>query len=435
MKRTPHPDYLEYEKFIFNHKNYRGMPNNSPDIQWVSPKKTSLGLKRYKWWMKKKDDLVKRNILDQNSLISDIAKHIHPTKMKACQICGTKLSIKKIYLNNRFYKKISFAKNICKEKNPNIEDFINKIFLDKPKYQMFLKAFELTDFTDLPLKNLIKVFKDKKGFYLSPGAMSNAPDRFDGFHSDNLCCRSKSDKGRHKDNLRRYGEDRRAYELWSDGDWKLASFLMKAYNAKGLSPDHIGPLSLGFVHDPINLQPMTKRKNSAKGNRITKKDIKKLMCLEKAGNQIISWHSKYAWDQNKLFVENGKISEKKLQEILRSNLHLVLTILFELKNKNQIGFLEYIMNDQYALFDVSINSIEPFNYTKTKSNKGQYQNNAKRYKQKSLEALEEYKSKSNRRLADVSENKIQMITSDILKNLKDKGYKNTKDNFGKFLKN
>jgi len=28
-----------------------------------------------------------------------------------------------------------------------------------------------------------------------------------------------------------------------------------------------------------------------------------------------------------------------------------------------------------------------------------------------------------------------MITSDILKNLKDKGYKNTKDNFGKFLKN
>ena len=31
---------------------------------------------------------------------------------------------------------------------------------------------------------------------LSPGAMSNPPDRLDGFHTYNLCCRSKQDTGR-----------------------------------------------------------------------------------------------------------------------------------------------------------------------------------------------------------------------------------------------
>ena len=47
---------------------------------------------------------------------------------------------------------------------------------------------------------------------LSPGAMSNPPDRFDGFHCDNLCCRGTADKGRHKKNLQTYVTDRRVFE-------------------------------------------------------------------------------------------------------------------------------------------------------------------------------------------------------------------------------
>ena len=50
--------------------------------------------------------------------------------------------------------------------------------------------------------------------YVSPGVMSNSPDRFDGFHSDGACCRHESDKGRSKENLSRYTQDRRAYEFW-----------------------------------------------------------------------------------------------------------------------------------------------------------------------------------------------------------------------------
>lgn len=32
---------------------------------------------------------------------------------------------------------------------------------------------------------------------LGPGAMSNFPDRYDGFHTYNRCCRKKEDKGLH----------------------------------------------------------------------------------------------------------------------------------------------------------------------------------------------------------------------------------------------
>ena len=64
--------------------------------------------------------------------------------------------------------------------------------------------------------------------------MSNCPDRLDGFHDHCLKCRPSSDKGRHQSNLQKYGEDRRAYEYWSDGNWKKASWLMKEFNKHNL---------------------------------------------------------------------------------------------------------------------------------------------------------------------------------------------------------
>jgi len=60
---------------------------------------------------------------------------------------------------------------------------------------------------------------------LSPGAMSNAPDRLDGFHTYNLCCRPTQDTGRAVDNLKSYGDDRRAFEQWCEGDWAAANLL------------------------------------------------------------------------------------------------------------------------------------------------------------------------------------------------------------------
>lgn len=48
----------------------------------------------------------------------------------------------------------------------------------------------------------------KEPSMLGPGAMSNAPDRLDGFHTYDRCCRPTADKGRSKENLASYSTDR-----------------------------------------------------------------------------------------------------------------------------------------------------------------------------------------------------------------------------------
>lgn len=70
---------------------------------------------------------------------------------------------------------------------------------------------------------LQKVYIPSEPKYLGPGAMSNAPDRLDGFHTYNRCCRTKQDSGRSKENLKSYATDRRAFELWVDGNWVTAN--------------------------------------------------------------------------------------------------------------------------------------------------------------------------------------------------------------------
>ena len=129
---------------------------------------------------------------------------------------------------------------------------------------------------------------------LSPGAMSNAPDRLDGFHTYNRCCRSTADKGRSKSNLASYSTDRRAFEYWVDGNWVEANMAMglfrsdaevqqipcmnddgQTYHPLPCAADHIGPISLGFSHRPV-FQPLCTPCNSAKNNRMYYSDVQKL---------------------------------------------------------------------------------------------------------------------------------------------------------------
>ena len=55
---------------------------------------------------------------------------------------------------------------------------------------------------------------------------------------------------------------------------------------------HIGLLSLGFCHSK-HFKPMCRKCNSAKNNRFTKADVGTLIALERQGEQVVSWHSKY----------------------------------------------------------------------------------------------------------------------------------------------
>ena len=161
--------------------------------------------------------------------------------------------------------------------------------------------------------------------------MSNAPDRFDGFHSFNLCCRSKADTGRHKKNLAGYVTDRRVFEYWADGDWIAADRLMGALRRDfreerclndhpgPCQADHIGPISLGFDHRP-HFQLLCGACNSAKNNRMSYSDVDWLRNRETKGEDVISWHSRRAWDLCKNKVVNNE-NAQRLSKLLRDSRH------------------------------------------------------------------------------------------------------------------
>jgi Alw26I/Eco31I/Esp3I family type II restriction endonuclease len=413
-------EFLEYQKFIIAHRVYEGMPMPSSEslgIPWVSPATGNLGKARLAWWNKKKLELEKQGVLLRDQKISDVARVIHPTKRKPCQTCGKILSIEYVYLNANGIKKFLkifplIAVNEFAEISVVVKMIAGK-YGEKGLYRL-CNEFKLSSVTSN--EALIEsVFRKEMISFLSPGVMSNAPDRLDGFHSYNKCCRAKEDKGRAKENLSKYGEDRRAYENWADGDWKAASWLMKEFTKNNISADHIGPISLGFCHTPV-FAPMTKQENSAKNNRLRFADVKKLLDLEAAGHQIISWHTKLVWDRLKKNVNNDT-EALAMSKVLRKHLHRVLLVLNELKERGNEEFLKSLLNPKYAFYSIEFIGFNPATgqykeLIKTKGELKQYSNNAERYIRKAFESLEQYKLKENRKLADIGAAELKTLVEE-----------------------
>ncbi len=319
-KRSWHPNFSKYTEFIVNHPNYKGLyfeRGEDKRVKWVVTGKSDKGQERRKWWDK---ECKKHGIQLGAGCYAKIALVIHPTKIHTCQICGKELSLEYAYPNKRaiagFKKEFGISLSpFSKDIFQIIDEFVKSSDdVEKIKRIFKIKSSEkitLENLKDYLRKNFVEGFA--KGF-LSPGAMSNSPDRYDGFHSDGNCCRHESDKGRHKANLQRYGQDRRVYENWADGDWKMADRLMSIFRKHGISADHIGPISLGFCHRP-KFHPLTKDENSAKNNRMSLNDILVLLEDEKT-EQVVSWHSKFIWDKLKGNVDTD-INAVKLSSIMR----------------------------------------------------------------------------------------------------------------------
>lgn len=357
--------FLEYMKMIVEHHNYKGMPHLYKKDGSIRWVVTGKSSmgKDRLKWWDKKRK--EMGIKKEGPWISKTAKTIHPTGEKPCQICGKIMKLDYIYPN-------------------------------------------------------------KRGG-VSPGAMSNAPDRLDGYHSYNLCCRSKQDKGRNKGNLSRYGEDRRVYENWSDGDWKASSWLMKVFNKHGLSPDHVGPISLGFAHRP-KFNPTTKALNSAKNNRMTLADVESLLQDEKNGEIVISQHSKYIWDKLKQDVSKDE-DALLLSKIMRKNLNSVLYIFYLIhKNSYDEFLIKYFLHPEHANYSISFIDFNLKDGTykkmvKKSGNKKQYKNNARRYIRKSFESLEKYAAVKNRNTKLLKSKEISDLLNKILIFLSKKDYK------------
>lgn len=409
--RIWYPNFKKYTDFIVNHPNYKGLffeYSTDGNVKWVVTGKSDKGLKRREWW----DVKCRQNkIKIEPGCYAKIALAIHPTKKHVCQICGKLLIIEYVYPNKRLINNIKKEFGIAYAPyEKTIFEIVNDIVKNSISLNKFLVIFKISESSIKTREELNDYIyqeftqKNVKSF-LSPGVMSNSPDRFDGFHSDGNCCRGVSDKGRHKDNLSRYGQDRRVYENWADGNWKMADRLMSEFGNYGLSADHIGPISLGFCHRP-KFQPMTREQNSTKNNRMSFNDVKILIKDEVEGDKVVSWHSRFIWDNLKGKVKNDK-DAVKLSSLMRVNLHHILTIFSIIKDNGYDVFLKHFLHPEHSFYDYKFIGFNPedgtYKEVKVIERTGKNQrNNVERYLRIAFDELDQYRSIGNRKTKELN---------------------------------
>lgn len=393
-------EFIDYQEMIASSPVYADMPdlrNSDGSIQWEAPSNRTPGTKhadthnrRTAWWKAKAQSIGIDT--SQAAWISRTAKQIHPTKLHPCKYCGKVMSIEYCYLSANLIKKIHKvnldSKKIrlieqqgCLTLTTSIYDLVTSLFEQFGQsifglMPVLLKCKSQPDIPVAPdLQTLIQwlkqVYVPSEPQMLSPGTMSNAPDRLDGFHSFNRCCRQAQDSGRSKENLASYSSDRRAFANWSDGNWIEANKLMGVISAspdlatqvcrndgdgklhpRPCSADHIGPISLGFSHRPV-FQLLCRSCNSAKNNRMYLSDVLLLIADEQKGENVVSWYAKSIWDILKKRIKSDQ-DALKLSKILRDNRHTAISLLDELRRKHQYCLLLSLLNLQLAEYSWAV---------------------------------------------------------------------------------
>lgn len=380
------PEFVKYMEYIVAHPAYSGMPDALYEpgrIQWEAPSNRASGNfkdshgKRLKWWALQAAKLGIST--SSENWISRVAKQIHPTKKKPCKICGRVLELRYVYPQARFLAKVRklpfVATNFTLELLEPVGSLVERLVAEygDAALDALPTLFERSR-VPLPtprprsaagwLKWLDRVFvpSEPRGI-LSPGAMSNAPDRFDGFHCDNLCCRGTADKGRHRQNLQTYVTDRRVFEYWTSGDWVAADRLIGQLRSEfpgeecrrghpgPCAIDHIGPISLGFTHR-ARFQMLCVPCNSAKNNRMYLSDVKLLLADERAGEEVVSWHSAALWDACKSLVKSDEHA-RRLSKLMRDNRHSLMHALQAVADAGAFTFLASLLELERADYDVA----------------------------------------------------------------------------------
>ena len=239
-----HENFLKYMDFIVNHPNYDGLTytiNKDGRPSWFSTKKSKRGQQHIQWCLNKAKELnFEYGSFDTPGLYARVMRYIHPTKKKVCQICGKTMNIEYRYPTQNTLKALSKTFEIDFTQTDHIEEIWNTLINNGCTQEKIISFFlnrspALKNYigkisSKKQLLNLLaKYSMTKKSKVLSPGAMVDFPDRYDGFHTYNLCCRAYFDKGRFKDNMRSYIQDRRAYEYWSDGNIHAANRFMGSH--------------------------------------------------------------------------------------------------------------------------------------------------------------------------------------------------------------
>ena len=409
---------------IVAHPNYKGLfyeRGKDGRVKWVVTGKSGKGQERQKWWDERCKEL---NIHIQKGCYAKVARMIHPTGLHVCQCCGEERSVFYEYPTKntaKLFNKI-LGTNIATDDEHSDEQraecTVREIILGwcdtREKLEELAKAFKLPvpNNKEEFVKTVYRELVNKESSRFSPGVMCNPPDRYNGFHSYALCCRTKFDGGRTRENMSTYVQDRRAYEEWSDGNYNLANRLMGEYNKQlpikcpkcgkiaKMTADHIGPISLGFCHSQ-HFTPLCKSCNSAKNNRFTKSDVDELIALENEGCQVVSWHSQYIWDMVKTRIKHD-IDAKKASSIMAKCHQNILNILALIHKKTGKEFLMRYLHPEYSMMDYRFENFD-FNHldqitiiTNPLDNKNK-KKNQDRYVRIAFESLDNFLAKDNRK--------------------------------------
>lgn len=439
--------FLEYARFIVEHQNYAGMPDvymDNGDIQWEAPSNRKSGKhkdthnRRRDWWRRKAIEVG----IDPNAphWISRTAKFIHPNKKKPCKNCGRVMDIRYAYPSATLLRRIERLDFIDESFPVDALEHITSLvtrLVEQFGDQVFASLHTLVGTSSIKvpsstpkLQDWLTWIEDKympqEPSTLSPGAMSNAPDRLDGFHSFNLCCRSKTDPGRSKANLQSYMTDRRVFEYWVEGDWVAADRLMGLIrsnkdlkdevcvngHAGPCSADHIGPISLGFVHRP-EFQLLCKTCNSAKNNRMPVRDVRHLIAAEGRGEEVASWYCKALWNRRKGSVVDEETA-LRVSKLLRDNRHTLMRVLERIADAGHFTFLATFLGLESATYDVAFVNLRVQNHVTRfdqlnhlpRTTKYSVEQQARRLRV-AFDALRDYVGKENRNAFVISNDEIE----------------------------
>lgn len=440
-----HPDFVAYMATIVAHPVYAGMPDAIKDdgkIQWEAPSNRKSGKyqhthhRRLNWWREK----ARKVGVDPETAKwpSRTAKLIHPTGVKPCRRCGAVMRIAYAYPNRHLLRRLraEFGDDLEINMLESLPDLVQRL-VDTYGDAVLLKLPKLLETRDVKPQPLGTSLDDwltwieddyipAEPSLLSPGAMSNAPDRFDGFHHFNRCCRRTADTGRHDTNMRSYTTDRRVFEYWSEGDWIAADRLMGRINAiyrdhaaadGGEGPctaDHIGPLSLGFMHRP-EFRLLSRAANSAKNNRMSQWDVDHLKATEAAGVPVASWHARPLWDLRKGDVVNDETA-LRLSKLLRDNQRVAMRLLYHIFQAGRFAFLSSLLELLYAdrnveFVDLLIDDAFVTRYsdisTSARTTKYTEEQQARRLRV-AFESLRAYGAKENRHLFEVADPQVDV---------------------------
>lgn len=343
--------------------------------------------RRLEWW---RERALENDIdVELSGWKSAVARVIHPLGRFVCSECGRWLDMGWVYPASRLRNRVRAVMGVGFEIRPleTVYELLERIVGEIEPSNMSNLFRGLLTYGTFPhppsdLENSLDSWLEWVEEFLvpshptgllSPGSKPNNPDRFDGFHNIRFCCRDAAgdlngctpggtpeseiaDTGRIRTNMAAYGSDRRAYQSLSGGDWHVADRLMRTATRtfaqndcphlsqetcsnSSLTSDHIGPLSLGFTHQP-EFRMICGSCNGSKGNRLSMVDVEHLRRRQSEGVEILALHATPIWHRlNDRVVDNA--TAETFSRVLRDNQRNAMRVYCRISDAGFFSYLAY----------------------------------------------------------------------------------------------